>query len=260
METIARRGIQSVEVTARVLDTLTRSRAPMTLSALARTAGLPPSKAHRYLVSLIDADLVRQDGKSGHYDLGPAAVAMGIAAIGRSDPVNAAADALRRLSVETRTTAMLSVWASHGPTVVRWERSADVLVTSLGLGSVLPLLSSATGQVFLACLPRAVTAQILAAEVKAGPHKAMTKADIKTLIARTRKAGCATVDGHLIPGLHAIAAPVLNWQDEADAVITLVSAAGTANTNARKQTSDTLIKTCRALSRTSEGAIGDPAS
>ena len=255
MTTTARRGIQSVEVTARVLDTLTRARAPMTLSALARTAGLPPSKAHRYLVSLIDAGLVRQDERSGHYELGPAAVTMGLAAISRSDPVNAAADALRTLSVETRTTAMLSVWASHGPTVVRWERSADVLVTSLGLGSVLPLLSSATGQVFLAHLPRTVTAKILAGEVRAGPRKAMKNADIEALIAQTIEAGFATVEGNLIPGLHAIAAPVLNWQSEADAVITLVSAAGSTDARTRKQTREKLIRTCRSLSRTSESGI-----
>lgn len=252
METIARRGIQSVEVTARVLETLTRARAPMTLSSLARAAGLPPSKAHRYLVSLIDANLVRQDERSSHYDLGPAAIALGIAAISRSDPVNAAADALRALSVETRTTAMLSVWADHGPTVVRWERSAAVLVTSLGLGSVLPLLSSATGQVFLACLPHAVTEQILATEVKAGSRNPMTKSDIDALRAKTRKAGYATVDGHLIPGLHAIAAPVLNWQGEPDAVITLISAAGTTNADAHNETRHALMEACRDLSRTAE--------
>ena len=45
------------------------------------------------------------------------------------------------------------LWSSQGATVVRWERAAGFLVTSLGLGSVLPLLGSATGNVFLAWNP-----------------------------------------------------------------------------------------------------------
>jgi DNA-binding IclR family transcriptional regulator len=39
----------------------------------------------------------------------------------------------------------------------------------------------------------------------------------------TRTRGFASVDGRFIPGLNAISAPVLNWQGEVEAAVTLVS-------------------------------------
>ncbi len=252
MDAGPRRGIQSVEVAAGILRALTRAQAPLTLTALASEAGLPPSKAHRYLVSLIESGLVQQDAKSGQYDLGRGALALGLAAISRSDIVNDAADALRSLSNETGSTAMLSVWAEHGPTVVRWERIAGVLVSSLGLGSILPLLNSATGKVFLAYLPRPVTQQVLKREVSESAEGGSQQAEVEALIAETRKAGMATVDGRLIPGLHAIAAPVLNWQGEADAVVTLVSAAARMDKAMTRRKTELLKETCRQLSRNTD--------
>ncbi len=251
MDAGPRRGIQSVEVAAGILGALSRAQAPLSLSALAREAALPPSKAHRYLVSLIECGLVRQDTRSGQYDLGRAAMALGIAAISRSDVVNEAADALRPLSIETGSTVMLSVWADHGPTVVRWERAAGVLVSSLGLGSILPLLNSATGKVFLSYLPRPVTQQVLDREIAGPAGGAAGNGEIDALISGVRETGVATVDGRLIPGLHAIAAPVLNWQDEADAVVTLVSAAGTMDKSLTRRKIRLLKQTCRQLSRSS---------
>ncbi|MFX9604647.1 hypothetical protein ABTP42_19860, partial [Acinetobacter baumannii] len=50
--------------------------------------------------------------------------------------------------------ALLAVWGNAGPTVVRWQRTASFVFTSLGLGTTLPLLNSATGRVFLAFAPK----------------------------------------------------------------------------------------------------------
>ena len=45
---------------------------------------------------------------------------------------------------------------------------------------------------------------------------------VEALRARIRAAGCATADGEFIPGLVAIAAPVLDWQGEAQCAVTLI--------------------------------------
>ena len=47
----AQRAIQSVEVGGRLLLALAEHLSPMTLKDLAARAGLPPSRAHPYLVS-----------------------------------------------------------------------------------------------------------------------------------------------------------------------------------------------------------------
>lgn len=115
-------GIKSLESALTVLRYLARQSGAATLSDVARGCDMSPSNVHRYMASFIQAGLVRQEGRSGRYDLGPGALEMGLAAIARHDFVNGAADGLAQLSVETGMTGLLSVWGNDGATVVRWER------------------------------------------------------------------------------------------------------------------------------------------
>lgn len=210
-------GIQSLDSALRLLQALASRPGPTALSDLARDCAMPVSKAHRYLASFAHAGLVRQAGKSGKYDLGPGAVALGLAAMARNDAVNSAADGLPDLCAETGLTALLSVWGNSGPTVIRWERTANFMVTTLGLGSTLPVVGSATGHVFLAFLPRPLTEARVALDRANAPAVAPD-----AMAAQVRAAGYATVSGDLLLGLSALAAPVLDWQGEAQAVVTLI--------------------------------------
>lgn len=209
-----RRGIGAVDIAADVLRAFAASAGPLSLSEVSAATGLSASRLHRYLASLVGQGLLRQRERSGKYDLGPFAAALGLAALGRSDFVNAAAAALPALVDRVGSTALLAVWGAGGPTVVRWERGRDHVVTALGLGTVLPLLNSATGRVFLAYTPDALTGPLL--------PKGMRREAVE-IRRGVRDAGYASVDGALIPGLVAAAAPVLNWQGEAEAAITLIS-------------------------------------
>ncbi len=223
-------GIQSLDAALRVLKALSAQPGATGVSELARTCGMPVSKVHRYLSSFAHAGLVQQNGRSGTYDLGPAARELGLAAIARNDIVNAAGDHLAELPRRTGLTALLAVWSEGGPTVVRWERAASPVVTSFGLGTTLPLLSSATGRAFLAFLPRHLTDALAAIELGRAAHNRALLTDIRTdgpdrlsdLVAEIRGSGMASVDGRYIPGLAALAAPVLNWQGEVEAVVTLI--------------------------------------
>lgn len=210
-------GLQSLDAALVLLNALAECPGPAALSDLARHTGMPVSKVHRYLASFVGAGIVQQTAKSGRYDLGPGALRLGLAAMARQDFVNQTADRLPDLVEETGLTALLCVWGSFGPTVVRWERSAGYVVTALGLGSTLPLLNSATGHVFLAFAPRAVLHNVLVKELTQNPD-----ADIDDLIMLTRQTGVSAVAGDLIPGLAAVAAPVLDWQQEIQASVTLI--------------------------------------
>ena len=85
-----RTGIQSVEVGFALLDGLARSAGPLMLRDLAATAGMSAAKAHRYLVSFQRLQLVVQDASSTRYDLGPAALKLGLASLSRLDAVKLA--------------------------------------------------------------------------------------------------------------------------------------------------------------------------
>jgi hypothetical protein len=83
----SRQGIQSIEVGVPLLRVLADHGAPMMLRDLAKAAGMPAAKAHRYLVSFVRTGLVIQDAnQSGRYDLGHFALDLGLASLARLDP------------------------------------------------------------------------------------------------------------------------------------------------------------------------------
>ena len=209
------RGVQSAEVATVVLAALARAGRPMGLTEIAAAVEMAPAKVHRYLVSLTETGMVaHRHAKS--YDLGPLAAEIGVAAIARQDPVNRVADALPELVDATGLTAMLSIWGSQGPTVVRWERANEPLVTMLGLGSVLSPWRSATGRAFLAHYPDRIA--IPAAEAAGGDA-----AQLDEVRETVRRDGLATADSDFIPGLAALAAPILDIVGQPAAVVTLIS-------------------------------------
>lgn len=222
-------GLTSLETALGVLDYLAQQDGAQALTDIARGCDMPPSKVHRYLTSFTKAGLVRQDGPSGRYDLGKGAMQLGLAALARHDFVNHAADGMAELAAETGMTVLLAVWADKGATVVRWERGVSPTLTSMGLGTSLPLLNSATGRAFLAWAPKQAIRAARDAELRRimrapelMPDVPATKAGLDALVGSIREAGFASVDGRYIPGLVAAAAPIVDWQGEAQAVITLV--------------------------------------
>lgn len=216
-ETDRRRGVQSVEVSVQILLALSGHSGPMTLSQIAASVQMAPAKAHRYLASLVETGMV-QHRKSGTYDLGAAAAHIGTAAIARLDVVNRAADALPDLVERSGCTGMLSVWGAFGATVVRWEKSSAQLITALGVGSNLPMLHSATGRSFMAWLPERLALERLDIEAPG-----MDRAAFRELRQAARSEVVTEALQTFIPGLYALAIPVLDLQGYAEAVITLVS-------------------------------------
>lgn len=226
----ARGGIQALDAALVVLRAFADFDGPVALIDLARSVSMPSSKVHRYLASFIHAGLVKQAAKSGRYELGTAAATLGLAALARNDVVSLAADELPELAEQTGMTVLLSVWGNNGATVIRWCRAPSPMVTSFGLGSTLPLLTSASGRILLAFLPRQVTAARLRLEVERAlesglswPDLDLSAGSIEKVIETIRNDRFATIDGRFVPGLRAVAAPITNWQGEAEAAVTIIS-------------------------------------
>lgn len=158
------RGIQSAAVAVRILQVFTESETPLHLREIAAAAGADASNVYRYLVSFGEAGMVRQQG-DGRYDLGPLAIRLGLAALGRLDEFDVVTSELERLVEATRLDAQVTLWGTAGPTVARWRgriREMSIRVTE---GTVLPLTSSATGRIWSAYQSEEVLAPILDAEI-----------------------------------------------------------------------------------------------
>lgn len=210
-----RAGIQSVEVGFALLDGLTRARGPLMLKDLAATAGMSAAKAHRYLVSFQRLGLVVQDARTARYDLGPAALKLGLASLARLDAMRLARERMPALMETIGHTLALAVWGNRGPTIVHWEESHQAVTANLRLGDVMPLLSSATGRCFAAFMPRETTAALLQQELEHASRLRRTDlptdlAAVDALLQEARKRGSARVVDTLLPGIVAFCAPVFD--------------------------------------------------
>lgn len=210
-----RAGIQSVEVGFALLQGLARARVPLMLKEVAACADMSAAKAHRYLVSFQRLGLVVQDSRTSRYDLGPAALQLGLAALTRLDPVRLARERMPALLEALQHTAALAVWGNHGPTIVHWEESAQSVTANLRLGDVMPLLSSATGRCFAAYLPSEATQTMLAEEMQRARQMGrrdlpLTAPDVQAMLTEVRTHGTARVVDTLLPGIAAFCTPVFD--------------------------------------------------
>ncbi|MCU0896863.1 MAG: IclR family transcriptional regulator [Burkholderiales bacterium] len=209
----SRQGIQSIEVGGRLLAALAGANKPMMLKDLAEGARMSAPKAHRYLVSFQRMGLVEQDAASGRYDLGPFALDLGLASLGRLDPVRHALPALARLRDAIDETVALAVWGNHGATIVRWLESSQPVNAALRTGAVMPLTRSATGRAFLAFMPASATAALAKAELAANARAGLapaTRGELERIVAEARRHGIARSVAEFTEAISGFAAPVFD--------------------------------------------------
>ncbi len=206
-ESKRRRGVASLETGMSVLSTLAEAGKAMMLKDIAAATGMPAAKVHRYLASFLRTGMVSQDERSGRYDLGPFAARLGVAALARHDVIKRATGQLALLRNEIRETCFLSCWSDSGPMVFRWEDSLRPLTVNVLVGSVMPLLRSATGRVFLAFMPWSQLTGLLADEL---PAAGMTDPEAAALAATIRGRGLAWIEGELQADIDALAAPLFD--------------------------------------------------
>jgi DNA-binding IclR family transcriptional regulator len=211
-----RAGIQSVEVGFGLLDVLGKAAGPLMLRDLAAAAGMSAAKAHRYLVSFQRLELVAQDAISTRYDLGPAALKLGLASLSRIDAVKLARERVSRIMEQIGGhTLALAVWGNHGPTIIHWEESPHTVTVNLRLGDVMPLLTSATGRCFAAYVSREAIAPMLKDEIARAQKSGRTDlpatlAEARQLLDEVRHHGAARVVDTLLPGIVGFCAPVFD--------------------------------------------------
>ncbi|MFC0040062.1 IclR family transcriptional regulator [Actinomadura rayongensis] len=201
-------GIQSVEVAMRALEALENLGGPAPLTGVANEAGMSPSTAHRYLVSLIRVGLVVQDVSTGWYDLGPAARRLGLEAMRRADDVGIATRYAAELRNATGHAVNVTVWADNGPTIVRWEYGRHPLPIIARVGSTLPLVDSSVGRVFLAYMPTSITQPVLETQQRYKESSALRDEELSAIVRQVRAEGIAETQGAVLPGLRVLAAPV----------------------------------------------------
>ncbi len=226
-----RQGIQSIEVGFRLLRVLAATNRTMMLRDIAKGAGMPAAKAHRYMVSFMRIGLVEQDSASGRYDLGSYALDLGLSGLGRLDPVRLAGPILDTLCEEIQETVALAVWGTHGATIVRIVDAGAPVTITLRAGTVLPLSKSATGQAFAAFYRSPYLKQLLDVELRAAAETSKTavttlRRQLEKRLTEIREHGISRATGSLTPGINGFSAPVFDHSGHMVAAITSLGSVG----------------------------------
>lgn len=214
--------IQSISIAMQFLQALATAEHALPLAELAQLTRTGRSTAHRYIQSLVKEGLAVQDPATSRYDLGPAALGIGIAALRRVDGVELAGAQMRQLAELHGLSGGVAIWTDRGPTLVRWYRGIHYAITAVSLGDALPVDNTASGLVFQAFLPRA---RIEAARRNQPAHFRGTPAD-KAMIDRIRRERWAEMTSHLLSNVTGQAAPILDAQGELICVVTTVADLG----------------------------------
>jgi DNA-binding IclR family transcriptional regulator len=225
-----RQRVQSASIGMLVLKELAALGGRATLTALAAHLNENPAKVHRYLASLMEESFVTQDAATQQYCLGPQCISIGLAAMRVADPIRLSEPSLVRLRESLEVTCFIAVMGNHGPTIIRFEEPGLPVTVNVRAGSVMSLLWSATGRLFLALLDESRVRKLAKEELARAPADLRALLDptdpIGQLQREVRAMGCATVKDTNLKGISAVAAPLFDANGHHCASLTALGATG----------------------------------
>jgi DNA-binding IclR family transcriptional regulator len=225
-----RQKVQSAETGMAVLKALGALGGAATLTTLAAKLEEHPAKVHRYLGSLVSTGFVFQDPMTSRYVLGPEAIAICLAAQRQSDPLTLAAQEIVSLAETLNVSCFVAVMGNLGPVIVRWEEPMQSVLVNVRVGSVMPVLWSATGRCFAAFQKSeqldALITRELAMATEDQRRMLPNRKAVDALLASYRAKGCTWVVDTLLKGVSGVAAPVFNAAGQVPAVIVALGVTG----------------------------------
>lgn len=217
--------VQSLARGLAVIKAFDAAHPELTLSDVARRAGVSRAAARRFLRTLESLGYIRSDGRV--FALTPRVLELGfsyLSALSLPEIVQPHLEALSRDVGESVSAAVLDgddiVYVARVPT----RRIMSVRIT---IGTRFSAYATSMGRVLLAGLPETARDAAIEASVLE-PYTARTITDAQALRAeldRVREQGWALIDGELEPGLRSVAAPVHGRDGAVVAAINVSSSA-----------------------------------
>jgi IclR family pca regulon transcriptional regulator len=213
--------IESLDRGLRVLELFGGGQQPMTLSDLAKAAGLPRATARRILFTLERAGFVESDGKL--FRLTPRVLVLASGYLVSNHVVSVLQPALDRLSSEAQEISSMAIL--NGNDVVFIARASPTRIFSSGIdiGYRLPAFCTSVGRILLSRLPDDELAAALDA-MDLVPLTPFTVTDRKLLlkaIIGDRAQGYSLVDREAEPGFRSISVPVRRYDGTIIAAINM---------------------------------------
>ncbi len=183
---------------------------PLGVSELARRTESSKTSVHRIAQALTARGLLAQDQTSRAYVLGLAAIALGGAALRRSQLVGVALPVLQALRDETGETGTISVLAGLKRIYLAQVVSPQEVAMIVQVGSSYPLHAGASSKAILAFAQPSVREAVLAGRlVQLTPITPTQREQLEAEICEIARLGYAVSRGEREEGASAVAAPII---------------------------------------------------
>jgi DNA-binding IclR family transcriptional regulator len=213
-------GLKSVLTTLDLLDCFMSSD-ELGVSDIARKLGVSKSSAHRMLTTLVSRAMAEQNPETGRYRLGLHIYELGVLSASRSRLRRLALPVMEDLRHRTGHTVHLSV--ADGADVIHLER----LQSKLGIQAMgdmrrrFPVHSTSGGKAIAAFNPAVAEARRRSDFPGVTSQTVRTSADFDKMLVEVRRLGYAVNRDEALIGFTAIAAPILDADQQARAAISL---------------------------------------
>ncbi|TFV89861.1 IclR family transcriptional regulator C-terminal domain-containing protein [Blastococcus sp. CT_GayMR16] len=217
--------LQSLERGLAVLQVFSKDHARLTLSDVARLAGITRATARRILLTLEHLGHVRAEGRL--FSLTPRVLSLGFGYLSSLNLWEVAQPYMEQLVEQTHESCSAATLDLPDIVYVARVPTRRIMTIALGIGSRLPAHSTSMGRVLLADLPDAELDAFLAT----GPFAAATERtttdpeELRTAVRQVREQGWSMVDQELETGLRSISAPIRGADGRTIAALNLAAAA-----------------------------------
>ncbi|MCC6006064.1 MAG: IclR family transcriptional regulator [Rhodobacteraceae bacterium] len=215
-------SVQTLERALALLTSLARTD-KATLSDLALRTGMPPSSAHRLLMTLQAGRFVEFDETTAEWAVGIEVFRVGASFLRRISVTDAARDKMRALVAQTGETANLGIADGGEVVFVGQMESTQPIRAFFAAGVRAPMHSSGIGKALMAAMPCDRVEKLLQRTGLPGftPHTLTAPADLFADLERIRARGWALDDEERHEGMRCVASAIFNLHGEVVAGISI---------------------------------------
>lgn len=195
-------AVKSADRTVELLELLSRTGEPLTLSEIQRELSYPKSSLFVLLRTLVARGWVETDRRGTGYSIGVRALLVGTSYLDRDPVIRAATRVLEELRAEVNETVHLARLDGGDVVYLASRESAHQLRLTSRVGRRLPAHATSLGKALLAERPDAEVDALLPDELSAlTPHTLVSRPALFADLAETRERGYAVERGENTAGL-----------------------------------------------------------
>ncbi len=181
-----------------VLHAFRAARAPLSNAELVRRTGLPKATVSRLTTTLISIGYLRRVGGGRLFELSTGALSIGHAYLEANPVTRLVTPVMQRLADKLNFSVALAVPHRLDMVYIASRASARIATLRLGVGSLLPIASTAVGRAYLYGLPDAARAPLVAELLEAaGDDADRVRENLEAAFEDLSRSGvCMSVSGY----------------------------------------------------------------